>query len=95
MALYEDLPLTTMKFDIAVDLLSSSLRERTNSILLSEKIESLVNPWSKLAAARRLWGLILIFSRTSRYRISTELPSSTRHQWTKWFSIIADTTRGS
>ena len=54
MALYEDLPLTTMKLHMAVDLFGSSQKEMANSMLLSRKIESLVNPWSGFAATRRL-----------------------------------------
>ena len=84
-----------MKLDMVVDLFSSSPNETTNYILPSGKIESPVKPWSELAAARMLWGLILIFSRNSKYRMSTELLSSIKQRWTKWFPILADMTRGS
>ena len=42
MALYEDLPLTTMKLDMEIDLFISSPNEMANSMLPYGKIESLV-----------------------------------------------------
>ena len=54
--------------------------ETTNSMLPSGKIEYPVKPCNGLAAAPRLCGLILIFSRTSKYRMSTELSSSIRNR---------------
>ena len=84
--------ITTMKLDMVVDLFGSSPKEMANSMLPSGHTESPVNPWTGLTAARRLWGLILIFSRASKYRMSIELPSSIKQRWTKWFPIMADMT---
>ena len=78
LALYVDLLLTTMKFDMVVDLLDFSSKDTTNSILPFGKIESLVKSWSWVSPVGKLYGLTLILYKVSKYSMSTELPLSTK-----------------